>query len=45
MRRELDRIHMGTFTAPPGPPQRTELPKPARDLLATSIDAAPQSTS
>jgi IS4 transposase len=35
MRRELDRIHLGTFTGPAGTfRQRTELPKPARDLLA-----------
>ena len=41
MRRELDRIHLGTFTGPAGTfRQRTELPKPARDLLARlSIDA------
>jgi hypothetical protein len=40
MRRELDRIHLGTFTGPAGTyRQRTELPKPARDLLAKlSID-------
>jgi hypothetical protein len=36
MRRELDRIHIGTFTGPAGTfRQRTELAKPARDLLAT----------
>jgi len=35
MRRELDRIHLGTFTGPAGTfQQRTELAKPARDLLA-----------
>jgi len=35
MRRELDRIHLGTFTGPAGTfKQRTELTKPARDLLA-----------
>jgi hypothetical protein len=35
MRRELDRIHIGTFTGPAGTfRQRTELSKPARDLLA-----------
>jgi hypothetical protein len=35
MRRELDRIHLGTFTGPAGTfRQRTELSKPARDLLA-----------
>jgi hypothetical protein len=34
MRRELDRIHLGTFTGPAGTyRQRTELTKPARDLL------------
>ncbi len=35
MRRELDRIHLGTFTGPAGAfRQRTEITKPARDLLA-----------
>jgi hypothetical protein len=35
MRRELDRIHLGTFTGPAGTfRQRTELPKATRDLLA-----------
>jgi hypothetical protein len=35
MRRELDRIHLGTFTGPAGTfRQRTELTKAARDLLA-----------
>ncbi len=35
MRRELDRIHLGTFTGPAGTfKQRTELTKPARDLLS-----------
>jgi hypothetical protein len=35
MRPELDRIHLGTFTGPAGTfRQRTELTKPARDLLA-----------
>ena len=35
MRRELGRIHIGTFTGPAGTCwQRTELAKPARDLLA-----------
>jgi hypothetical protein len=35
MRRELDRIHLGTFTGTAGTfRQRTELSKPARDLLA-----------
>ena len=41
IRRELERIHLGTFTGPAGTfRQRTELSKPARDLLAAlSIDA------
>jgi hypothetical protein len=41
MRRELGRIHLGTFTGPAGTfKQCTELSKPARDLLAKlSIDA------
>ena len=41
MRRELGRIHLGTFTGPAGSfRQCTELPKPARDMLARlSIDA------
>ena len=35
MRRELDRIHIGTFTGPAGTFQQvTDLTKPARDLLA-----------
>jgi hypothetical protein len=35
MRREFDRIHLGTFTGPAGTfRQRTELTKAARDLLA-----------
>ncbi len=40
MRRELDRVHIGTFTGPAGTfRQLTELTKPARDLLAKlSID-------
>jgi len=40
MRRELDRIHPGAFTGPAGTfRQRTDLSKPARDLLAKlSID-------
>jgi Transposase DDE domain len=40
MRRELDRIHLGAFTGPAGTfRQRTELSRPARDLLAKlSID-------
>jgi Transposase DDE domain len=41
MHRELDRIHLGAFTGPAGTfRQRTELSKPARDLLARlGIDA------
>ena len=41
MRRELQRIHIGTFTGPAGTfRQRTDIPKPARDLLtALNIDA------
>jgi transposase len=35
IRRELDRLHLGTFTGPAGTfRQRTELTKPARDLFA-----------
>jgi hypothetical protein len=35
IRRELDRIHLGTFTGPAGTfRQRTELTQPARDLFA-----------
>jgi hypothetical protein len=35
IRRELDRIQLGTFTGPDGTfRQRTELTKPARDLFA-----------
>jgi hypothetical protein len=35
MRRELDRIHLATFTGPAGTyRQRTEIAKPARDLLS-----------
>ena len=35
MRRELDRIHLGTFTGEAGTfRQRTDLTKPARDLLS-----------
>jgi transposase len=41
MRRELDRIHIGTFTGSAGTFQQvTELAKPARDLLA-SLDIGP----
>jgi hypothetical protein len=41
MRRELQRIHIGTFTGPAGTSrQRTDIPKTARDLLTTmDIDA------
>ena len=44
MRRELDRIHLGTFTGRAGTcRQRTELSKPARDLLVKlSIDPPPK---
>jgi hypothetical protein len=36
MRRELQRIHIGTFTGPAGTfRQRTDIPKTTRDLLAT----------
>ena len=36
MRRELQRISIGTFTGPAGTfRQRTEIPKTARDLLTT----------
>jgi len=36
MRRELQRIHIGTFTGPAGTfRQRTDIPKTARDLLTT----------
>ena len=40
MRRELDRIHLATFTGPAGTyRQRTDLAKPTRDLLTKlSID-------
>ena len=38
MRRELQRISLGTFTGPAGTfRQRTEIPKAARDLL-TALD-------
>ena len=34
LRRELDRIHVGTFTGPAGTfQQRTELTRPQRDIL------------
>ena len=43
MRRELGRIHLGTFTGPAGTfRQRTELSKPARDLLARLSVEAPR---
>jgi len=44
LRRELDRIHVGTFTGPAGTfRQRTELTKPQRDILrALEIDAPPR---
>ena len=36
MRRELERIHIGTFTGPAGTfRQRTDIPETARDLLTT----------
>ncbi len=44
MRRELDRIHLGTFTGPAGTyRQRTEIAKPARDLL-TKLSIGPPRT-
>ena len=43
MRRELGRIHLGTFTGPAGTfRQCTELSKPARDLLARLNVEAPR---
>ena len=43
IRRELERIHLGTFTGPAGTfRQRTELSKPARDLLAALSVEAPR---
>jgi Transposase DDE domain len=44
LRRQLDRIHAGTFTGPAGPfRQRTELTKRQRDILrALHIDAPPR---
>jgi hypothetical protein len=47
LRRELSRIHIGTFVGPAGTfQQRTELTKPQRDILkALQIDARPGSTS
>ncbi len=47
MRRELQRIHIGTFTGPAGTfRQRTGIPKTARDLLAAlNIDVPARSAS
>jgi len=44
LRRQLDRIHVGTFTGPAGTfRQRTELTKRQRDILSTlKIDAPPR---
>ena len=44
LRRELDKIHIGTFTGPAGTfRQRTELTKPQRDILkALQIEAPPR---
>lgn len=44
LRRELNRLHIGTFTGPAGTfRQRTELTKPQRDILhALQIDAPPR---
>ena len=44
LRRELSRIHIGTFAGPAGTfRQRTELTKPQRDILrALEIDAPPR---
>jgi hypothetical protein len=44
LRRELDKIHIGTFTGPAGAfRQRTELTKPQRDILkALKIEAPPR---
>jgi hypothetical protein len=44
LRRELDKIHIGTFTGPAGAfRQRTELTKPQRDILkALQIEAPPR---
>ncbi len=44
LRRELDKIHIGTFAGPVGTfRQRTELTKPQRDILRTlGIDAPPR---
>jgi hypothetical protein len=47
LRRELDKIHVGTFTGPAGTfRQRTELTKNQRDILKTlKIDAPPRISS
>jgi hypothetical protein len=44
LRRDLDRIHVGTFTGPAGTfQQRTELPKRQRDILkALQIEPPPR---
>jgi hypothetical protein len=44
IRRELDHIHVGTFTGPAGTfRQRTEITKPQHDILAKlSIDPPPR---
>ena len=44
LRRELDRIHIGTFTGPAGTfQQRTELSRAQRGILkALQIDASPR---
>ena len=44
LRRELDRIHVGTFTGPAGTfRQRTEITKPQLSILKTlEIDAPPR---
>jgi hypothetical protein len=45
MRRGLDRIHIGTFTGPAGTfRQRTEIAKPARDLLTKLGIQSPRKT-
>lgn len=47
MRRELQRISLGTFTGPAGTfRQRTDIPRTARDLLtALDVDVPARSTS
>ncbi|MFD7874341.1 hypothetical protein ACFV5G_09490 [Streptomyces sp. NPDC059766] len=46
VRRDLDRLHLGTFTGPTGPTglfrQVTALTKPQRDLLAKPSMPAPK---